>query len=48
MNAYVHRQGRSQHIGEVTESDEAVARCAALSTYGVGDDENRCRRGPLA
>lgn len=38
-NVYVRREGRSQHIGEVSERDEALARCAALSKYGVGDDE---------
>ena len=33
------REGRSQYIGEVSERDEALARCAALSKYGVSDDE---------
>ncbi|MBT9595970.1 MAG: hypothetical protein IV094_08305 [Vitreoscilla sp.] len=38
-NVYLRRQGRPQHIGEVSERDEALARCAALSKYGVSDDE---------
>lgn len=38
-NVYVLRQGRQQDIGGVSERDEALARCAALSRYGVGDDE---------
>lgn len=36
---YVHREGRSQYIGEVSERGEALARCAALSKHGVSDDE---------
>lgn len=38
-NVYVWREVRSQYIGEVSERDEALARCAALSKYGVSDDE---------
>lgn len=45
-SVYVRRQGRSQHIGEVSECDEALARCAALSQYGVGDDEIVAGEGP--
>lgn len=38
-NVHVIREGRSQYIGEVNESSEALARCAALSRFGVGEDE---------
>lgn len=38
-NVYLHRHCRPQYIGEVSERDEALARCAALSKYGVSDDE---------
>jgi hypothetical protein len=38
-SVYVRREGRSQYVGEVSERDEALARCAALSKYCVGDDE---------
>lgn len=41
MHVHVHviREGRSQYIGEVNESSEGMARCAALSLFGVGADE---------
>jgi hypothetical protein len=49
-NVYVRREGRSQYIGDVSERDETLARCAALSKYGVGDDEvaagERCSPDP--
>jgi len=38
-NVLVIRDGRSQCIGEVIESSEEIARCAALSRFGVGEDE---------
>lgn len=38
-NVHVIREGRSQYIGEVSESSEEMARCAALSRFGVGEDE---------
>lgn len=38
-NVRVMREGQGQHIGQVTESTEALARCAALSCYGVSEDE---------
>lgn len=38
-NVYVIREGRSQYIGEVNESSEEMARCAALSRFGGGTDE---------
>jgi len=33
------RDGRSQYVGEVSESGEEMARCAAPSRFGVGEDE---------
>ncbi len=38
-NVRVVRNGRARHIGEVAESTETLARCAALSRYGVSEDE---------
>ena len=38
-SVHVIRDGRSQYIGEVNESSEEMARCAALSRFGVGADE---------
>ncbi len=38
-NVYVNREGRSLHLGEVSECSEALARCVALSRFGVGEDE---------
>ena len=38
-NVYVIREGRSQYIGEVSESSQEMARCAALSRFGVDEDE---------
>lgn len=38
-NVHVIREGRSQYIGEVSESSEEMARYAALSRFGVGEDE---------
>ena len=32
-------RGQAQHIGQVAEDSEALARCAALSLYGVTEDE---------
>ena len=37
-NVYVYRDGRSRYVGEVHERTEALARCAALSRFGVSDD----------
>lgn len=33
------REGGAVNIGKVSETTETLARCAALSRYGVGDDE---------
>lgn len=38
-NVYVNREGRSLYLGEVSERSEALARCAALSRFGVSEDE---------
>lgn len=38
-NVRVMREGRTIHIGQVAESSETLARCAALSRYGLSDDE---------
>lgn len=38
-NVHVIREGWSHYIGEVNESSEEMARCAALSRFGVGEDE---------
>lgn len=35
----VHRQGGSIMIGQVSERDEALARCNALAHYGVSEEE---------
>lgn len=33
------REGRTVVVGQVSETTEALARCAALSRYGVTEDE---------
>jgi hypothetical protein len=38
-NVAVCRDGRSVVIGQVTEQSETLARCAALSRFGVSDVE---------
>ena len=38
-NVRVMRNGHAVHIGQVAESTEALARCAALSRYGVSEDD---------
>lgn len=38
-NVRVLREGQGIHIGQVAESTEALARCAALSHYGLCEDE---------
>lgn len=40
------QEGRSQCIGEVSESSEDMARCAALSRFGVGEDEVEAGEAP--
>jgi hypothetical protein len=38
-NVRVVRNGHAVHIGQVAESNETLARCAALSMYGLSEDE---------
>jgi len=38
-NARVMRHGQAVHVGQVAESTETLARCAALSRYGLSEDE---------
>ena len=38
-NVRVVREGRAIHIGQVSEANETLARCAALSRYGLSEDE---------
>ena len=38
-NVRVRRNGRDLTLGQVHELNEALARCAALSRFGVGEDE---------
>ena len=38
-NVRVMRNGNAVHIGQVAESTETLARCAALSKYGLSEDE---------
>ncbi len=38
-NVRVMREGLAIHIGQVAESTETLARCAALSRYGLSEDE---------
>ena len=35
----VFREGRQVMLGQVSERNEALARCAALYKFGVSDDE---------
>ena len=44
-NVSVYRDGRSRYVGEVNERTEALARCAALSRFGVSDDEAEVGEG---
>lgn len=38
-NVRVVRNGHAVHIGQVAESTETLARCAALSRHGLSEDE---------
>lgn len=38
-NVYVTRDDHAQFIGEVSDSDEGLARCAALSRFAVTEEE---------
>lgn len=35
----VHRNGSSKALGQVHEASEELARCAALSKFGISDEE---------
>lgn len=35
----MHRNGGYQELGQVHESSEELARCAALSKYGITEEE---------
>lgn len=49
-NVRVMRNGHAVHVGQVAESTETLARCAALSRYVLSEDEaeemERGRTGP--
>lgn len=38
-NVRVHRDGHVVSLGEVSERNEELARCAALSRFGISEDE---------
>jgi hypothetical protein len=38
-NVRVFREGRRVMLGQVSESKETLARCAALHKFGLGDDD---------
>lgn len=38
-NVRVHRDGSSKTLGQVHEATEELARCAALSRYGISEAE---------
>lgn len=38
-NVYVERNGRPHYLGQVDETTEEPARCAALSKFAIFDDE---------
>lgn len=38
-NVRVHRPDGTKHLGQVHEANEELARCAALSKFGVSEDE---------
>lgn len=42
-NVYAYREGRSKDVGEVSERNETLARCAALSRFGVSEDETAAK-----
>lgn len=39
FNVRVHRAGGSRYIGQVSEKDEGLARLAALSRYGIAEED---------
>lgn len=46
-NVRVHLKTGSVHLGQVGEANEELARCAALSKFGISEDEDTdlTRRG---
>jgi hypothetical protein len=38
-NVRVHRGGRIKELGQVHETSEELARCAALSKFGISEEE---------
>lgn len=38
-NVRVHRANGSKHLGQVHETSEELARCAAISKYGISEEE---------
>lgn len=45
-NVRVRRNGREVTLGQVRERNEELARCAALSRFGLSDDELAAREEP--
>jgi len=43
-NVRVRRDGSDLNLGQVHERNEELARCAALSRFGIGDDELAARQ----
>lgn len=41
-NVRVHLSTWSIHLGQVGEESEELARCAALSKFGIPEDEDTC------
>lgn len=39
FNVRVHRASGSLHIGQVSEKDDGLARLAALSLYGIAEED---------
>ena len=39
FNVRVHRASGSRYIGQVNEANEELARCAALSRFGLAEDD---------
>jgi hypothetical protein len=38
-NVRVHRNGESQELGQVIETTEELARCAAMSKFAISEEE---------
>lgn len=46
-NVRVRRNGRDLTLGQVHERNEELARCAALSRFGISDDELAAREAQV-